>query len=169
MKQPVNLLKQDLSKQRSTVLVMLTNMSCLSLSLSDTQTLRRFVLSLQIYTDWANHYLAKSGCPRLIKDLSQDVTDGVLLAQIIQIIGRHTHTPTHTRLACSPVSHVSPVLCCSSSSFCSSLQLLLRSSYSLRTFTPFSCNLHNYHDRAENLTRVREAASHHTSGVTYSV
>uniref|UniRef100_A0A8C5G3N4 Neuron navigator 3 n=1 Tax=Gouania willdenowi TaxID=441366 RepID=A0A8C5G3N4_GOUWI len=40
----------------------------------------------QIYTDWANHYLAKSGCPRLIKDLSQDVTDGVLLAQIIQII-----------------------------------------------------------------------------------
>uniref|UniRef100_A0A3Q3F2S0 Neuron navigator 3 n=1 Tax=Labrus bergylta TaxID=56723 RepID=A0A3Q3F2S0_9LABR len=41
----------------------------------------------RIYTDWANHYLAKSGCPRLIKDLSQDVTDGVLLAQIIQIIG----------------------------------------------------------------------------------
>uniref|UniRef100_A0A3Q2WQA3 Neuron navigator 3 n=1 Tax=Haplochromis burtoni TaxID=8153 RepID=A0A3Q2WQA3_HAPBU len=43
----------------------------------------------KIYTDWANHYLAKSGCPRLIKDLSQDVTDGVLLAQIIQIIGEH--------------------------------------------------------------------------------
>ncbi|XP_054911434.1 neuron navigator 3 isoform X11 [Poeciliopsis prolifica] len=40
----------------------------------------------KIYTDWANHYLARSGCPRLIKDLSQDVTDGVLLAQIIQII-----------------------------------------------------------------------------------
>ncbi|MEQ2256219.1 Neuron navigator 3, partial [Ilyodon furcidens] len=40
----------------------------------------------QIYTDWANHYLAKSGCSRLIKDLSQDITDGVLLAQIIQII-----------------------------------------------------------------------------------
>ncbi|XP_070405385.1 neuron navigator 3 isoform X10 [Nothobranchius furzeri] len=40
----------------------------------------------KIYTDWANHYLAKSGCPRLIKDLSQDVADGVLLAQIIQII-----------------------------------------------------------------------------------
>ncbi|KAM9327927.1 neuron navigator 3 [Pholidichthys leucotaenia] len=40
----------------------------------------------KIYTDWANHYLAKSGCPRLIKDLTQDVTDGVLLAQIIQII-----------------------------------------------------------------------------------
>lgn len=46
-----------------------------------------FALFLQIYTDWANHYLAKSGCQRLIKDLSQDVTDGVLLAQIIQIIG----------------------------------------------------------------------------------
>ncbi|XP_056131750.1 neuron navigator 3 [Lampris incognitus] len=40
----------------------------------------------KIYTDWANHYLAKSGCQRLIKDLSQDVADGVLLAEIIQII-----------------------------------------------------------------------------------
>ncbi|KAL1275922.1 hypothetical protein QQF64_035545, partial [Cirrhinus molitorella] len=40
----------------------------------------------EIYTDWANHYLAKSGCPRLIKDLTQDIPDGVLLAEIIQII-----------------------------------------------------------------------------------
>uniref|UniRef100_A0A6I8PNL2 Neuron navigator 3 n=1 Tax=Ornithorhynchus anatinus TaxID=9258 RepID=A0A6I8PNL2_ORNAN len=41
---------------------------------------------LQIYTDWANHYLAKSGHKRLIKDLQQDIADGVLLAEIIQII-----------------------------------------------------------------------------------
>ncbi|XP_060695563.1 neuron navigator 3 isoform X4 [Hemiscyllium ocellatum] len=40
----------------------------------------------QIYTDWANHYLARSGHKRLIKDLQQDVADGVLLAEIIQII-----------------------------------------------------------------------------------
>ncbi|XP_051997601.1 neuron navigator 2 isoform X1 [Xyrauchen texanus] len=40
----------------------------------------------QIYTDWANHYLAKSGQKRLIKDLQQDVSDGVLLAEIIQVI-----------------------------------------------------------------------------------
>ncbi|XP_016096121.1 neuron navigator 2-like [Sinocyclocheilus grahami] len=40
----------------------------------------------QIYTDWANHYLAKSGHKRLIKDLQQDVSDGVLLAEIIQVI-----------------------------------------------------------------------------------
>ena len=53
------------------------------------------VLSLQIYTDWANHYLAKSGCPRLIKDLSQDITDGVLLAQIIQIIGKYPYPHPH--------------------------------------------------------------------------
>ncbi|VTJ55246.1 Hypothetical predicted protein [Marmota monax] len=39
-----------------------------------------------IYTDWANHYLAKSGHKRLIKDLQQDVTDGVLLAQVIQVV-----------------------------------------------------------------------------------
>ncbi|XP_067902613.1 neuron navigator 2-like isoform X5 [Heterodontus francisci] len=40
----------------------------------------------QIYTDWANHYLAKSGHKRLIRDLQQDVTDGVLLAEIIQVV-----------------------------------------------------------------------------------
>ncbi|KAM9409588.1 LOW QUALITY PROTEIN: neuron navigator 2 [Pholidichthys leucotaenia] len=40
----------------------------------------------QIYTDWANHYLAKSGHKRLIKDLQTDVTDGVLLAEIIQVV-----------------------------------------------------------------------------------
>lgn len=44
--------------------------------------------ALQIYTDWANHYLAKSGHKRLIKDLQQDIADGVLLAEIIQIIGK---------------------------------------------------------------------------------
>ena len=53
------------------------------------------VCVLQIYTDWANHYLLRSGCPRLISDLSHDVTDGVLLAEIIQIIGIHTHARTH--------------------------------------------------------------------------
>uniref|UniRef100_A0AAZ3QWB0 AAA+ ATPase domain-containing protein n=1 Tax=Oncorhynchus tshawytscha TaxID=74940 RepID=A0AAZ3QWB0_ONCTS len=50
-----------------------------------------------IYTDWANHYLTKSGCPRLIKDLTIDIADGVLLAEIIQIIGKRTHTHTLTR------------------------------------------------------------------------
>ncbi|XP_034737808.1 neuron navigator 2 isoform X3 [Etheostoma cragini] len=40
----------------------------------------------QIYTDWANHYLAKSGQKRLIKDLQTDVADGVLLAEIIQVV-----------------------------------------------------------------------------------
>ncbi|XP_075694233.1 neuron navigator 2 isoform X4 [Rhinoderma darwinii] len=44
------------------------------------------VFDTQIYTDWANHYLAKSGHKRLIKDLQQDVTDGVLLADIIQVV-----------------------------------------------------------------------------------
>uniref|UniRef100_A0A8D3A6M1 Neuron navigator 3 n=1 Tax=Scophthalmus maximus TaxID=52904 RepID=A0A8D3A6M1_SCOMX len=40
----------------------------------------------QIYTDWANHYLARSGHKRLIKDLQADVADGVLLAEIIQVV-----------------------------------------------------------------------------------
>uniref|UniRef100_A0A9J7ZDJ0 Neuron navigator 2b n=1 Tax=Cyprinus carpio carpio TaxID=630221 RepID=A0A9J7ZDJ0_CYPCA len=42
--------------------------------------------STAIYTDWANHYLAKSGHTRLIKDLQRDVADGVLLAEIIQVV-----------------------------------------------------------------------------------
>lgn len=55
----------------------------------------------QIYTDWANHYLAKSGHKRLIKDLQTDVTDGVLLAEIIQVVGKITfisleNCPTET-------------------------------------------------------------------------
>ncbi|KAJ8002822.1 hypothetical protein DPEC_G00162970 [Dallia pectoralis] len=40
----------------------------------------------KIYTDWANHYLVKSGRKRLIKDLQRDVTDGVLLSEIIQVV-----------------------------------------------------------------------------------
>ncbi|XP_045544917.1 neuron navigator 2 isoform X4 [Salmo salar] len=43
-------------------------------------------IDTQIYTDWANHYLAKSGHKRFIKDLQTDVTDGVLLAEIIQVV-----------------------------------------------------------------------------------
>ncbi|KAJ8249648.1 hypothetical protein COCON_G00228640 [Conger conger] len=49
----------------------------------------------KIYTDWANHYLAKSGCPRLIKDLTQDIADGVLLAEIIQIIAEEKVEDIH--------------------------------------------------------------------------
>uniref|UniRef100_A0A672R3C9 Neuron navigator 3 n=1 Tax=Sinocyclocheilus grahami TaxID=75366 RepID=A0A672R3C9_SINGR len=64
-----------------------TESSLLSCQLSlKTEIHDRSKLSGSIYTDWANHYLAKSGCPRLIKDLTQDIPDGVLLAEIIQII-----------------------------------------------------------------------------------
>lgn len=59
---------------------------------------RRVCVWLQIYTDWANHYLAKSGHKRLIKDLQTDVTDGVLLAEIIQVVGKET-LHTHPRSA----------------------------------------------------------------------
>uniref|UniRef100_A0A6Q2WWU7 Neuron navigator 3 n=1 Tax=Esox lucius TaxID=8010 RepID=A0A6Q2WWU7_ESOLU len=45
-----------------------------------------YMMTNSIYTDWANHYLAKSGHKRLIKDLQTDVTDGVLLAEIIQVV-----------------------------------------------------------------------------------
>uniref|UniRef100_A0A672QT38 Neuron navigator 2 n=1 Tax=Sinocyclocheilus grahami TaxID=75366 RepID=A0A672QT38_SINGR len=50
------------------------------------QTTKETSKDPQIYTDWANHYLAKSGHTRLIKDLQRDVADGVLLAEIIQVV-----------------------------------------------------------------------------------
>uniref|UniRef100_A0A8C9W9C3 Neuron navigator 2 n=1 Tax=Scleropages formosus TaxID=113540 RepID=A0A8C9W9C3_SCLFO len=53
---------------------------------SDQLCLNESEKDVMIYTDWANHYLAKSGHKRLIKDLQQDVTDGVLLAEIIQVV-----------------------------------------------------------------------------------
>lgn len=122
-----------------------------------------FVLSLQIYTDWANHYLAKSGCPRLIKDLSQDVTDGVLLAQIIQIIGRYTRTHT-----CADLCYLQLWLrLCLVLPHSAALGFSLCSSYSFNDFSPFSSNLHDYHDSAENSTSVTKALHNFTSGLLH--
>lgn len=46
---------------------------------------------LQIYTDWANHYLEKARCKKLIQDLQQDVTDGVLLADLIESVSKYAN------------------------------------------------------------------------------
>nr|XP_053644541.1 protein sickie-like isoform X2 [Cherax quadricarinatus] len=40
----------------------------------------------QIYTDWANHYLDKSKSRRHIHDLQADVSDGVVLAEVIEAV-----------------------------------------------------------------------------------
>jgi len=43
----------------------------------------------QIYSDWANHYLVKAGhYDRLVNDLQTDLSDGVLLADIIQAVSK---------------------------------------------------------------------------------
>ncbi|XP_049339950.1 neuron navigator 2 isoform X2 [Astyanax mexicanus] len=55
-------------------------------TLKKSQTVKEKIADPQIYTDWANHYLAKSGHKRMIRDLQQDVADGVLLAEIIQVV-----------------------------------------------------------------------------------
>ncbi|XP_063715305.1 neuron navigator 2-like isoform X3 [Symsagittifera roscoffensis] len=41
---------------------------------------------LEIYTDWANHYLQKAGHGHCIVDLQRDVRSGVLLAEVIQSV-----------------------------------------------------------------------------------
>ncbi|XP_073983864.1 sickie isoform X3 [Rhodnius prolixus] len=41
---------------------------------------------VQIYTDWGNHYLEKARSKKLIQDLQTDLTDGVLLADLIEAV-----------------------------------------------------------------------------------
>ncbi|XP_052708110.1 neuron navigator 2-like isoform X6 [Crassostrea angulata] len=41
---------------------------------------------IKIYTDWANHYLEKAKNKHTISDLQQDVSDGVLLAEVIEAV-----------------------------------------------------------------------------------
>lgn len=43
---------------------------------------------MQIYTDWANHYLQRGRHKRLITDLQQDIADGVLLAEVIEAVSK---------------------------------------------------------------------------------
>uniref|UniRef100_T1HAY1 Calponin-homology (CH) domain-containing protein n=1 Tax=Rhodnius prolixus TaxID=13249 RepID=T1HAY1_RHOPR len=40
----------------------------------------------KIYTDWGNHYLEKARSKKLIQDLQTDLTDGVLLADLIEAV-----------------------------------------------------------------------------------
>ena len=42
---------------------------------------------LQVYMDWANHYLRKSGHSATLSDL-KDISDGHFLPQIIQAVGK---------------------------------------------------------------------------------
>lgn len=43
---------------------------------------------LQIYTDWANHYLEKSRSKKRVNSLATDCSDGVLLAEIIESVSK---------------------------------------------------------------------------------
>nr|CAB3264211.1 neuron navigator 2-like [Phallusia mammillata] len=48
------------------------------------------IAMIKIYTDWANHHLEKTGVKRVIQDLPKDISDGVLLADIVQFVcGQH--------------------------------------------------------------------------------
>lgn len=50
-----------------------------------------FVL-LQIYTDWANHYLEKARSKKRVNCLATDCSDGVLLAEVIESVSKYIHT-----------------------------------------------------------------------------
>ena len=44
---------------------------------------------MQVYTDWANHYLCRTRSKRLIDDLQTDMCDGILLADIIEAVSKY--------------------------------------------------------------------------------
>lgn len=44
------------------------------------------LLLLQIYTDWANHYLEKARSKKRVNSLATDCSDGVLLAEVIESV-----------------------------------------------------------------------------------
>lgn len=58
-----------------------------------------FVL-LQIYTDWANHYLEKAKNKHTISDLQQDVSDGVLLAEVIEAVSKCSYNLLPLKVNC---------------------------------------------------------------------
>ncbi|KAK4882132.1 hypothetical protein RN001_005451 [Aquatica leii] len=41
---------------------------------------------VQIYTDWANHYLEKARSKKRVSSLATDCSDGVLLAEVIESV-----------------------------------------------------------------------------------
>ncbi|GJQ87029.1 hypothetical protein Trydic_g12609 [Trypoxylus dichotomus] len=41
---------------------------------------------VQIYTDWANHYLEKARSKKRVNCLASDCSDGVLLAEVIESV-----------------------------------------------------------------------------------
>lgn len=49
-------------------------------------TLNSCLVSFQIYTEWANYYLERHNSKRKVVDLSVDVRDGLLLAEIIEAV-----------------------------------------------------------------------------------
>ncbi|XP_050534791.1 protein sickie isoform X2 [Daktulosphaira vitifoliae] len=50
---------------------------------------QQYAQIIKVYTDWANHYLDKAKSKRNIKDLQQDLADGVLLSDLVEIICNH--------------------------------------------------------------------------------
>ncbi|XP_023227055.1 neuron navigator 3-like isoform X2 [Centruroides sculpturatus] len=57
--------------------------SCENVSIQPTKQEKSIV---QIYTDWANHYLERGRFKRYIQDLQTDVCDGILLADVIEAV-----------------------------------------------------------------------------------
>ncbi|XP_054720080.1 neuron navigator 3-like [Uloborus diversus] len=78
-------------------------------SLAFNATKRKSII--QIYTDWANHYLDRGRYKRNIQDLQVDVCDGVLLADVIEaVIG--TKVPGVVRKPKNPSQMVENITSC---------------------------------------------------------
>ncbi|XP_017780903.1 PREDICTED: uncharacterized protein LOC108565796 [Nicrophorus vespilloides] len=79
--------------------------------------LNLFLFYLQIYTDWANHYLEKARSKKRVSSLATDCSDGVLLAEVIESvtcqkipdINRKPKTPTQMMWTINMCLNASPI------------------------------------------------------------
>ena len=78
----------------------------------------------QIYTDWANHYLEKARSKRYISDLQQDVTDGVLLADVIEAVSKYIEF-SFLRHSNSDIVSTSKLTLCSTENY----YIIMKTSY----------------------------------------
>lgn len=53
------------------------------------KTTKSMFVFLQIYTDWANHYLEKARSKKRVNSLAADCSDGVLLAEVIESVSKY--------------------------------------------------------------------------------
>ncbi|XP_065213728.1 protein sickie-like isoform X2 [Planococcus citri] len=76
-----------------------------------TQQQQQYNQIIKIYTEWGNHYLEKARFKKLIQNLQSDLTDGVLLADVVEAVCGQK-VPDINRKPKTPVNMVENIVNC---------------------------------------------------------